>query len=272
MWFKPAAALALAAALVPAAAQAADPPTPSPTMPAMPAGYPFATPQPLNAHVWAVNGSLKSEVAQTQAQVAKTNIQSLGSGSMASTLVKNAALSVLTFAAGPIGMIAGGMFHMFGHHSVAQPTFHAVLALGGTQSQTVVPSAVREFDCSYADVAGVDPDAFQCELVHLNVSKDNWRVVAVSTSSDPSSMAQFMMPAGMAMPNVSQPGSHDRIALDEDRVTGASAQVLGRGQARISLAQPLAPGQYAIVLRPIGDAENDSLLRVLRTVWDFTVA
>ncbi|HEV3155375.1 MAG TPA: hypothetical protein VGZ02_16310 [Candidatus Baltobacteraceae bacterium] len=272
--------LAAFAAIMPATAlaQAAPAPAPAPSgmpaMPAMPANMnPFGAPQALDAHVWVTDGTTKRELAQTQAQVAQSNIQGMpGAGSMASAMAKNLATSALAVAAGPIGAVASSVFSMFNHHSAPRPKFQATLALAGQQSTTQIRSSSTTFECNYAAIPGIDPDAYVPQILKLGVTKDNWRVVSVLTSNDPSSMTRLMMPAALSnMPNAAPPGSHDAIKLDETPVQGAAVQTTARGVARITLSEPLAPGEYAIVLRPSGNTQDDSLQRVLRAMWDFEI-
>lgn len=264
---------AIALAMAPVTAFADDPPTPPPTAGALPAGMPSGMPfgqAPTldSAHVWVINGTSKQQLIPSKIEVAQTHMDGVGAGSMGSAMAKGAALSAVSMVAGPIGMVASSVFSMFGHHA-PKPKYSAVLALGGPQSQTAIPSASTAFECDYSAIPGLDPDAYSPVLVKLTVTKDNWRVVSVSSSSDPSAMTQMMMPG---MPNMPQTGSHPSTDLQEQRVAGISLQVLSRGLARITLTQPLAPGEYAVVFRPASADQKDIAPIVLRTAWDFTVA
>lgn len=262
---------ALAFAIAPVTAFADDPPTPPPTAGAVPPGMnPFGQAPTLDsAHVWVLTGTTKRELTPSTIEVAQTHFNGPGAGSMGSALAKSAAISAVSMVAGPIGMVASSVFSMFNHHSAPKPKYNAVLALGGTQSQTPLDSTVNTFECDYDAIPGLDPDAYSPVLVKLAVTKDNWRIVSISSSSDPSAMAQMMMPG---MPDMSQSGSHPSTDLHEDRVPGTTLQMLSRGHARMTLAQPLAPGEYAIVLRPAAADQKDVAPIVLRTAWDFTVA
>jgi hypothetical protein len=224
-----------------------------------------ATAQP--AQVWVTDGSTKHELALTQVQVART--EQSGGDRGANSMVTNLGATVLSVAAGPIGAVASSIFSLFGHHPAPKPSFRAVLALAGQHSAAPLSTNSPSFELDYSNTPGLNPDAYAPAILKLQVTKDNWRLVSLSSASDPSALTALMMPAGM--PAMAASGSQAAPSLTEDRVTAASIVMLGRGHAQITLSQPLQPGEYGIVLRPVQNAQNDALQPVLRNVWDFSV-
>ena len=230
----------------------------------------FGSPPAAAGHVWVTGASTKQELPVAQTQVAQMQMNGAGGNAMGSSMLKSVASSALAFAAGPIGAVASSVFSMFGHHaSPPKPNIHMVLALAGEHSANELAAGSPEFELNYADIPGLDPDAYTPEVLKLSATKDNWRVVSASDSSDPSAMSMMMMPAGM--PVVSATAAPEAPKLTEDRVPAASIVMLSRGRARISFAQPLDPGEYGIVLRPIDSKQTAGLQIALRTVWDFSV-
>ena len=65
----------------------------------------------------------------------------------------------------------GGMSH---HHGPPKVTY--VWALPGPQSSVVVPTRKPHFEMQYANLLGIDPDAYEPLIVKLVPSKDNWRL------------------------------------------------------------------------------------------------
>ncbi len=205
--------------------------------------------------------------ALAQVQVARTDQSGANHGASSSVLA-NIGATALAVVGGPIGAAASSVFHMFGHHP-AKPSFRAVLALAGQHSASVLSTNSPSFEIDYANTPGLDPDLYAPEILKLGATKDNRRLVAVSSTSDPNALAALMMPANM--PAMVPSGSQALPAISEDRVAAASVVMLARGRAQITLTQPLQPGEYGIVLRPVQTAQNVAVQPVLRTVWDFSI-
>lgn len=256
----------LAAGPVFAAAQTT--PAASPQAPGMSAMSPFGKPATLQgAHVVIIDGSAHHELTADAAQIAHTDMSGMNAGNMMSSMGTNMALSAVSIVAGPIGAIAAPLISMFGHKAPPKPTMHMLIALPGSASSNVLSSAAPSFTIDYADIPGINPDAYTPELVKLNQTNDNWRVVAISESSDPAAFAAIstngMVPSGMS-------GSHEAPKITESRVDYANVTVASRGHATIALAHALDPGEYGIVLRPLA-SQTDVSPASLLTVWDFSV-
>src|SRR5579872_443973 len=135
------------------------------------------------ARVWATDGNTKRELALAQVQVARTDQSGANHGASSSVLA-NIGARALAVAGGPIGAAASSVFHMFGHHP-AKPSFRAVLALAGQHSASVLSTNSPSFEIDYANTPGLDPDSYAPEILKLGATKDNRRLVAVSSTSDP---------------------------------------------------------------------------------------
>jgi hypothetical protein len=154
----------------------------------------------------------------------------------------------------------------------SSPTF--VWGLPSHSSSTVAPSSSPAFDVQYAAAAGIDPDAFEPVLIKLTPTSSNWRLVG----------------AGSMI--VGANGATALPKITEDRTPVKSTR-LAAGHVRLEPAMPLAPGEYAIVLRPVATqaaqsaqmpqalpsqnaqanmtAQAASMQQLFYAVWDFSV-
>lgn len=147
--------------------------------------------------------------------------------------VASSAMSLAAMAAGPFGGIAASALSMFGlgRPHVTMPSMRDTWALEGTKAATSIAAQTPSFELSYADVSGVDPDAYEPVLVKIVPTSDNWRVV-VQTERQ-------LSRGGMSAPTFSE--RHVPIHIES----------LGRGHVRISAEAPLEPGEYGVALRPL---------------------
>ena len=187
-------ALVVAAILTAAPALAQSEPAP----PVSPLGKPAIL---QGAHIIVVDGSAQHELTADAVQIAHSEMGGMKGGNMMGSMATNMALSAASIVAGPVAAVAAPIISLFNHHSAPKPTMHMLLALAGNASSYVLSSAAPSFTIDYADIPGINPDAYAPELVKLTQTNDNWRVVATSESSDPSAFASLytngMVPAGM---------------------------------------------------------------------------
>jgi hypothetical protein len=219
---------------------------------------PRATPAP---RVWLIRQTERAELAPTIAQVAIT-----GGGSRRGERMKNLqglANQALAFANPAVSGIASTLGSLFRPDEEGT----AVWALAATQSSRVLDvSPVFEID--FAHIPGVDPDRYQPEIVQLVPTKDNYRLVAAAETDGAST------------------GALPRGPIIEENVATESAR-LGRGQYRVAPKMALAPGEYALVLRPIsetrrsrrrdreaslGELLGGSTSQILYLTWEFSIA
>jgi hypothetical protein len=131
-------------------------------------------------------------------------------------------------------------------------------ALPGRTSSFLIPTASPKFEIEFADIPGVDPDAYEPVLVQLIQTKDNWRLV--SSSKD----------------KFDKHGNDTRSVKTEDK-TPLNINVLGRGHLQVSPVSALSPGEYGLVLHTkksvkelAGTPANNTEV-IFSSVWDFSV-
>jgi hypothetical protein len=241
------------AAMQDAVARKLAPPTPA-APPANPPATTTAAPTASGANAVAgvaipqmptvslVAGGNTSSMQPSIAQIAKTNApQSLsaanplaGGNPLGSLASQNMTFAALSTAANLIPMVrvatmASKLFSA-SKSQQSSPTF--VWGLPSHSSSFVSPSSSPAFDVQYTAVAGFDPDAFEPVLIKLTPTSSNWRLVG----------------AGSMI--VGANGATALPKITEDRTQVKSTR-LAPGHVRLEPTMPLAPGEYAIVLRPV---------------------
>ena len=213
----------------------------------------------------------RQQIRPSIAQIANTQTSGdgmPGAGSQATGMLMGLGRQALSF-----GMIGGGMFagpgagmamSMMGgmggmghHHGPPKVTY--VWALPGHQSATTVASNKPRFEMSFGNLLGIDPDAYEPQLIKLVNSKDNWRLVGATKTT------------------MGQLGTEAYEKVTEARIA-VRAEKLARGEVRIEPKQPLEPGEYAVVLRAIhpgkraeGSLGGGAETSIFFSVWDFSV-
>ncbi|HEX2853072.1 MAG TPA: hypothetical protein VHO24_07535 [Opitutaceae bacterium] len=167
---------------------------------------------------------------------------------------------------GSMGGVAGNVGGMLGKKmfKTDEVTLTYVCAMDGPQSENTLAADAARFEINFADVTGADPNDFQPVLLKISPTPKNWRLVGAikakkSEYADPSQASAF--------------------SVVEERIP-VTAKKLGRGHVEIKSTNPLPPGEYAVVLRPVDTGKKIILQEleteqgegaVLRTVWDFSV-
>ena len=218
-----------------------------------------------------LSGDTRQPVKPSIAQVASTQTKGdgmPGAGSAAAGMLMSLGRQALSFGvvggsmfAGPGAGIAMGMMGgmgAMGHHGPPKVTY--VWALPGAQSSSPVASSTPRFEMSYGNLLGIDPDAYEPQLIQLVGSKDNWRLVGATKT-----------PQG-------QIGTEAYEKVTEVRI-GVKSERLARGQVQIEPKEPLPPGEYAVVLRAIhpgkraeGSLGGGAETSIFFSVWDFSVS
>jgi len=215
-----------------------------------------------------ISGDQRQTVKASIAQVASTQTKGdgmPGAGSQATGMLMGLGRQALSFGAIGGGMFAGpaagmalGMMGGMGHHH-GPPKVTYVWALPGPHSTFGVTESKPRFEMSYGDLLGIDPDAYEPQLIQLVASKDNWRLVGATKTT------------------MGQIGTEAWEKVTEARIS-VRTEKLSRGKVQIIPKQPLEPGQYAIVLRAIhpGKRSEGSLgggaeTSIFFSVWDFSV-
>jgi hypothetical protein len=213
----------------------------------------------------------RRQIKPSIAQIANTQTKGdgmPGAGSQATGMLMGLGRQALSFGAIGGGMFAGpgasmamgmmgGLGGMGHHHGPPKVTY--VWALPGPQAATIVADNKPRFEMSFGNLLGIDPDAYEPQLIKLVNSKDNWRLVGATKTT------------------MGQMGTEAYEKVTEARIAVKSERV-GRGQVQLEPKQPLEPGQYAIVLRAIhpgkraeGSLGGGAETSIFFSVWDFSV-
>ena len=138
-----------------------------------------------------------------------------------------------------------------------------VWGLPGRKSARELADPDPIFQLNYGDIPGVDPDAFEPAIVKLVQTPDNYRLVGATRSK----LNTRNMMSGS--------GPENGKWIFEDRWP-TRVYKEDRGFYVLRVDQPLEPGEYAVVLRPVkGYKATPSGLgghaQVFYSVWDFSV-
>jgi len=211
----------------------------------------------------------KQEVSPSIAQIAQTKYKTgaPSPGGMALRSLATQGLSFASMAGGPAGMMAMSAFSMASGFMPGMrpgaPSMTYVWGLPGRKSARELNDKDPRFQLSYGDIPGVDPDAFEPAIVKLIQTGDNYRLVGATRTK-------------LNMKNMmSGNGPEDGKWLSEERWP-TRVYKEERGFYVLRVDQPMEPGEYAVVLRPVkGYKATPSGLgghaQVFYSVWDFTV-
>ena len=150
------------------------------------------------------------------------------------------------------------------HHF--KPTEKYVWALSGLNASVVSSSNKPFFDLNYAGLPGINPDEFEPAIVKLQPSNNAWRLVGATDAK--SDTVLNVVPQWAVY-----------SSFIEDRIP-ASVSKSSTGHAQISPTSALAPGEYAVVLRPISKgkkfsgaevAQNQGPGLLFNSAWSFSV-
>jgi hypothetical protein len=135
-----------------------------------------------------------------------------------------------------------------------QPKMTYVWGVPGPASTTVLQSASPAFSVDFSRALGVQPDDYEPTIVKLTPAQNTCRILGATEGKEDVR---------------SSPASDWQVYAHflEERVKTQS-QKLGPGKYNISPASELAPGEYALVLRPLNKTKNFSGGDVARAQGD----
>ena len=210
----------------------------------------------------------RTELIASYAQRAMSKFKT-GGPSAGGSLLRSIASEGLRFAAlgaGPGGMAAMSGVSMLGRFmpgmGSSRPSITYAWGLPGSHSdRTLAPTAA--FELRYADIPGIDPDAYEPVLLHLVLTKDNYRLLGATRQK---------LAGGVGMMTLGGGSAGDWVA--EDRVA-AKLQKQARGLYTLQSSKPLVAGEYALVLRPVKGYKSQpsgfgSGEELASTAWDFS--
>jgi hypothetical protein len=171
-----------------------------------------------NLNALAMDGALGQ--AMTSMAVQAGSMAAMRSGSMMGASMM-----------GPASMAMGGFL---GHR---KPTITHVWALPGQKSETVLRTAQPAFEVRYESIPGVNADEYEPVLLKLEPTNNNFRLVG-ATQAKQDALEASAADWGMYS------------AFIEQRIASQSKK-LAAGKYEMQPSSALAPGEYAIALRPI---------------------
>jgi hypothetical protein len=159
------------------------------------------------------------------------------------------------------GILSGVLSHR------KKPSYTYVWAISGLNSSTTAAeNPSPNFEVNYSGIPGINPEEFEPAIVKLTPSHSAWRLVGATEAKSET------------VEN-SAPEWQIYSTFVEDRMP-AQVKRLASGHAEICPASSLAPGEYAVVLRPISKAKKFSGTDVaanrgegmlFNSVWSFEV-
>ena len=125
-----------------------------------------------------------------------------------------------------------------------KPMMTYVWGVPGVASKTILQTTAPSFTVDYANVMGANPDDFEPTIVKLTPAQNSFRIVGATQGKEDAtsnSSADWEMYSSFL----------------EDRVP-VNAQKLKIGSYKLAATSPLAPGEYAVVLRPLSKTKKFS--------------
>jgi hypothetical protein len=198
--------------------------------------------------------SLAADSAVTQAMQAGVNTATYSAASHMGSSIGSSSVQE-----------AGGIFSNIMSHR--QPKVTYVWGVPGPASSNVLQSASPAFTVDFSRALGVAPDDYEPAIVKLTPAQNTCRIVGATEGKEDVR---------------SSPGADWQVYSHflEERVKTQS-QKLAPGKYKVSPASELAPGEYAVVLRPVtktksfsgGDvarAQGDGLM--FDAAWTFQIS
>lgn len=184
--------------------------------------------------------------------------QAVGAAIITGSMQAGAAIASATGSLSGLGMIGAAGSIVGGRLFRKKPTQTVVFAVAGRNAQTTVYSTQPTFDIVYQDIPGVNPDSYEPALVRLFPTSDNYRIFSAVKLKDGKQITP--------RPLVEQ--------------VPTQTQKIGRGHTQLIATQPLAAGEYGLLLLPVdtqasrqdGALFTQSEESISLLVWDFSIA
>jgi hypothetical protein len=210
----------------------------------------------------------KQEIAASMAQIGQSKYKDgMGAGGMALRSLATQGLSMAAMGGGPGGMMAMSAFSMASGFMPGMrpgaPKVTYAWGLPGRNSSRTLNDINPIFELTYGGIPGVDPDAYEPEVLKLVQTKDNYRLVGATQMK---MTAKNMRGGG---------GPENGKWISEDRWP-SHCDKEERGFYVLRVDSPLEPGEYAVVLRPVKGYKGTSSglgghAQVFYSVWDFSI-
>lgn len=249
-----------------AAEASAKPPATAPAA----APVPVAAPAPGEPAIEIVQGASRQFIpaGHTQIVQTKTKVSTLGAlasdGSLTQALtgvaqgLAQAGMMRPGSSLAPAAMMAMPMVapvmmasSLLGHR---KPTVTDVWAIPGEKSETAIHQNQPAFGVHFANVPRINPEDFEPVLLKLESSSSNFRLVGATQAKQD----ELQLPA--ADWNMYSTFVEERVGINSKKVS--------IGNYDLQPAAPLAPGEYAIALRPVDKDKKFSGSSVSQNMGD----
>ncbi|HYK88788.1 MAG TPA: hypothetical protein VE398_08465 [Acidobacteriota bacterium] len=201
----------------------------------------------------ASDGSLAQAMAGITQSVAAAGVMK-GSSKVASTAMM----------ANP--MVSGALMagHLFASHH--KQTVTDVWAISGQRAETVIHALQPAFEVRFDNIPGINPDEYEPVLLKLEPTPSNFRLVGATQAKQEELQA-----------TTTDWGMYSSFV--EERVPSQASKI-DTGSYELKASSAMAPGEYAIALRPldkekkfsgIGVSQNTGDGLVFNSVWSFQV-
>ncbi|NWG14773.1 MAG: hypothetical protein HXY20_14705 [Acidobacteria bacterium] len=216
--------------------------------------------------------SLAAERAQiAQVKTKNQDLSSLAAETLAFQVAQGLAAEAATQAAARSGSAAAGAWGgaasgvMGGLFKKKPPTLTYVWGVPGPTPSNALPTDNPKFEIVCDAVPGVNADEYTPVLVKLVPAKNNWRLVG----------------AGRGKEDATQSTDWDVYSSFVEQKVPAKINKTASGRFELEPSGPLAPGEYALVLRPLArnkkyigadltSSQGEGL--VFNSAWTFSVA
>ena len=239
------------------------------------AGAPAARAPLQQPYVQLLQEKAKRSLSAEQAQIAQVktknqDLNSLAAETLAFQVVQGLATEAATQAAARSGSAAAGAWGgaassmMGGLFKKKPPTLTYVWGVPGPNSSNALPTNSPKFEIAYDAVPGVNAEEYTPVLVKLVPTKNNWRLVG----------------AGKGKEDAAQSADWDVYSSFVEQKVPATVNKSASGRFELAPASPLAPGEYALVLRPLARnkkfagtelTSNQGEGRLFNAVWTFSL-
>ena len=204
-------------------------------------------------------GALASDGTLQQAMAGVTQTVASAGMMKGSSKLANTAMMANPMVGG--AMMAGSIFA-----SHRKQTVTYVWALPGQKADLLLHQGQLSFEIHFSDLPGVNPDEYEPALLKLEPTANNFRLVG-ATQAKQDQMQVAASDWGMYSSFV-----EERVGTDSKKISSGNYQL----QAQAALA----PGEYAVALRPTnkekkfsggGIAQNTGDGLIFNSVWAFEI-
>ena len=243
--------------------QSKAPPTPASAIAAAPAPAPVQNFGPPSVSL--VQGANKQFIPSARTQIAQTKNKAASLNALAMDGALGQAMTSMAVQAGSMAAMRSGSMmgaSMMGPASMAmggllghrKPTITHVWALSGQKAETVLHILQPAFEVHYENIPGVNADEYEPVLLKLEPTNSNFRLVGATQAK------QDVLEASAADWGMYSSFVEERIA--------SQSQKIASGNYTIQPSAALAPGEYAVALRPINKDKKFSGSSVAQNTGD----